>query len=530
VRRRGTVEVDAPGTRMIRTTLTAVIVKRLRPRLAPGWLLALCLCAVPAVAQGRGSAPARRPNILIAISDDQSFPHAGAYGDPVVRTPNFDEVARRGVLFTHAFAAAPSCTPSRAAILTGQDVWRLREGGNLWGTLPVRFRTYPELLAEAGYVVGMTGKGWGPGREEPGGRTQNPAGPAYRDFESFFRSVPEGKPFAFWFGSHDPHRPYEAGSGAEAGLDPGRVRVPGYLPDAPEVRRDILDYYAEIERFDRGLGEVLRVLEAAGELENTIVVVTSDNGMPFPRAKATLYDAGTRVPLTVMWPAAIPGGRRVTDFVNLEDLAPTFLEAAGVAVPAEVTGRSLLPVLRSAKEGRVDPGRDLVVTARERHAWVRKDGVGYPARALRTGEYLYIVNFEPERWPAGDPDPRFSFSGNPNGMGAEPEGYGDVDPSPSKAFLLSHEREYPALFAAAFAKRPPEELYRLSSDPFELTNLADDPRYARVRTELRRKLAAQLAERGDPRVLGRPAEFDSYPYYGRKSPDAEAKEKAKQAH
>ncbi|HID21905.1 MAG TPA: heparan N-sulfatase, partial [Planctomycetaceae bacterium] len=152
----------------------------------------------------RSAVPPGRPNFVLLIADDWSWPHAGAYGYEAVRTPNFDRVAKEGVLFTHAFVAAPSCTPSRAAILTGQWHWRLKESGNLWSTLRKEFATYPDLLEEAGYFVGYAGKGWGPGRLEPGGRRRNPAGKRFESFAQFMGQRPAGRPFCFWFGSFDP--------------------------------------------------------------------------------------------------------------------------------------------------------------------------------------------------------------------------------------------------------------------------------------------------------------------------------------
>ena len=136
-----------------------------------------------------------RPNILVAIADDWGWPHASTYGDPVVQTPTLDRLAREGVLFEHAYAASPSCTPSRAALLTGQWHWRLEESANLWSTLRYDYPTYPELLERAGYHVGLTGKGWGPGRNEPGGRQHNPAGPGFESFEAFLDARPAGRPF-----------------------------------------------------------------------------------------------------------------------------------------------------------------------------------------------------------------------------------------------------------------------------------------------------------------------------------------------
>ena len=382
--------------------LREVNVNHKPPCLVSGVLLAtVCLLCVRAAGQtDQGS----RPNILLAISDDQSWPHAGAYGDNIVRTPAFDRVARDGVLFTHAFTSAPSCTPARAAILTGQDFWRLEEGANLMGTLPKKFAVYPDLLEAEGYFVGFSGKGWAPGNFKAGGRDRNPAGPRYESFEEFLASVPEGKPFCFWFGSSDPHRPYAKGTGVKSGKKLEDVVIPAFSPDTPEVRSDILDYYFEIERFDRQVGEMLKLLEKTSQRDNTVVVITSDNGMPFPRAKTNLYDAGTRMPLAVRWPDKVKAGRVIDDFVLLTDLAPTFLETAGVKVPAEMSGNGLARLLRSDQAGHVDPKRDRVFVGRERHGWNREANIGYPSRAVRTYRYLYIRNFEPKRFPGYDTD------------------------------------------------------------------------------------------------------------------------------
>ncbi len=468
--------------------------------------------ATPALARAadRGGASARRPNILFALADDWSHPHAGVLGDPVVRTPTFDRLAREGVLFPHAYCAAPSCSPSRAAILTGQMHYRLEEGANLWSTLDAKFPVYPDLLAGAGYHVGAMKKGWGPGNVRAGGRTQNPAGKGYKDFDAFLDVRPEGAPFCFWFGSHDPHRGYDRGSGEASGMRPEDVVVPPYLADAPEVRGDILDYFFEVQRFDRDLGAMLARLEAMGELDRTLVVMTSDNGWPFPRAKTTLYDSGTRMPLAVRWGAEVKGGRTVTDFVSFTDFAPTFLGAAGVAAPGGVTGRSLLSVLTSGKDGRVDPARDRVVTGRERHHGQARPGcLGYPGRALRTDEWLYIRNFEPDRWPAGDPPADADRFDGHETVG----GYADIDGGPTKAYMFAHrgDPEVRPAYDLATAKRPADELYDLRADPHQLTNLAAWPEHAEALARMRRDLMRYLEVTADPR-LGDAPPFDAYPH------------------
>ncbi len=445
-----------------------------------------------------GASP--RPNILVAISDDQSFAHTGASGDPVVRTPVFDRIAAEGVRFSHAFCSSPSCTPSRGAILTGQDCYRLEEGVNLWSSLPAKFETYPDLLEAAGYHVGFTRKGWGPGRLEAGDRSRNPAGPRYADFRVFHEARPDGAPFCFWFGSTDPHRRYEKGSGLASGLRLDNVAVPPFLPDAPEVRSDILDYYFEIERFDRQLGEILRFLEERDQLANTIVVVTSDNGMPFPRAKADLYDFGSRVPLAVRWPERVPAGRAVSDFVSLVDVAPTILEAAGLERLPSMTGRSFLAELTSREQGRVHETRDHVVLARERHTPWRAGGVGYPMRAIRTDRHLYVRNLESDRWPAGDPPI-----------------LGEVDPSPTKDFMRARKAApgFERYYRAAFSKRPAEELYDVARDPGQMESVAALEAYSEVKRSLSSRLDRRLLATADPRALGHPPTWEKNPHYGR---------------
>lgn len=450
-----------------------------------------------------------RPNILFAIADDWGWPHAGAYGDPVVRTPTFDRLAREGVLFQHAFVSAPSCTPSRGAILTGMWHWRLRSAANLWSVFPDDLTVFPELLARAGYEVGCTGKHWGPGKTQTPGRLL--AGQAFADFAEFAKQRDTAKPFFFWLGSVDPHRPYELGSGEQQGIDSARIVPPACLPNVPEVRGDVADYYGEVQRFDRQVAAALEALEQIGELDRTIVVMTSDNGMPFPRCKANLYDSGSRMPLAIRWGAEASGGRVVDDFVSFTDFAPTFLEAAGLAVPATMNGRSLMSVLQSQATGQVDPVRTDTLIGRERHcpAQERPEKGGYPCRALRTGEFLYIRNFCPERWPAGTPD--YQAAVFPGAW------LGDCDNGPSKSWLVAH-REQDAdtrrLYDLAFGKRPAEELYDLRKDPNQLHNVIDLPAYAETRLSLARQLTDRLRAADDPRVVGGGEVFDTYEYLG----------------
>lgn len=448
-----------------------------------------------------------RPNILILMSDNHSWDHLGCYGDKVIKTPNIDNLAESGIRFTNAYCSAPSSAPARAAMLTGQDFWRLEEAANLWGSFPPEFKTYTQLLANDNYLVGFEGKGWGPGDYEAGGRDKNPAGNKYNSFEEFYNEKKKGQPFCYWFSSRDPHRPYKTDGWKEAGIHIDKIIVPPYLPDNIEVKKDIGDYYAEIQNFDSDAGAFIQLLKEMGEFENTLIIVCSDNGWQMPRGLANLYDFGTRIPLVISMSSKYKGERVVNDFVSLNDFAPTFLELAGIDVPEEMNARSFKEILESEKEGFVDKTRDFIVTGRERHAFVRKNGAGYGARACRTEDYLYIRNYDPERWPAGDP-PLF----------------GDVDahmlhyPCLTKMYMLKN-RENPGvkdLFELGFGKRPAEELYDLKNDPYQMNNIAYSIDYKDDKNRLSEKLTIYLKANGDPRELGGMMRWIDAPYYAEK--------------
>lgn len=473
----------------------------------------LLVLALPTLASGAAAAPApdERPNVLLAIADDWSWPHAGAYGDPAVKTPTFDRVAREGVLFRNAYVASPSCTPSRAALLTGQWHWRLEESANLWSTLRADYPVYPDLLEAAGYAVGLQGKGWGPGRVEVGGRTRNPAGPTFESLEAFLAQRPPGKPFAFWFGSPDPHRDYEEGAGERSGLALEAIRLFPHFPDSRAVRGDVADYYFEVQRFDRDVGAMLALLERRGELDRTVVVVTSDNGMPFPRCKANLYDCGTHVPLAIRGPG-VAAGRVEEAFASLPDLAPTFLRLAGLEPPAVMTARSLLPLIaREHSDPAERAARQHVVTGKERHVPAQEspDLGGTPMRAIRTRDFLYIRNYRPDRWPAGTP--------NEHKAAIPGRWLADCDNGPTKLETVAQQdagARHRRLYDLAFARRPAEELYDLRRDPDQIDNVAGRPEYASVQADLAARLEAELRATGDPRVLGGAERLESYPYYG----------------
>lgn len=474
----------------------------------------------------------KRPNILFVISDDQSYPHASAYGARWVATPAFDRVAREGVLFTNAFTSSPGCSPSRAAILTGRNTWQIEDAGTHASAFPSKYLVYPDLLEASGYFVGYTQKGWGPGNWKISGRTRNPAGDAYNDhqlapptsgistndytanFAAFMEKRPDGKPFCFWFGAAEPHRVFEKGSGLKSGKKLEDVEVPPFLPDSEEIRSDLLDYALEIEWFDQHLGQMLRLLEDAGELDNTIIVVTSDNGMAFPRAKANLYEFGFHVPLAIRWGDQVEGGRTVDHVVSLIDLFPTYLEAIGLDYPSEeypLEGQSLMGILLGEKTAQPNFEQHGAYAARERHSSSRWNNHTYPQRSLRTTQYLYIRNFKPDRWPAGAPQ-KFESDGT---LGPMHAAYHDIDACPTLDFLVEHRNdpEIGRYFHLAVDKRPKEEFYDILNDPGCLNNLANDPR---VREELlshRRQLGGYLMQTDDPRVTGNGDVYENYIRY-----------------
>jgi len=465
--------------------------------------------------------PLTRPNILFCIADDQSYPHAGAYGCDWVNTPSFDEIANRGILFTRAYTPMAKCAPSRSCIVTGRNTWQLEEAANHVCFFPAKFKTYAEVLAENGYFTGHTVKGWGPGVAlDENGQKRDMVGPSYNEvktdpptgfiskvdyaasFGKFLDAVPAGKPFCFWAGSIEPHRAYEYRSGVTKGhkrLTDIDV-VPAYWPDCDTVRNDMLDYAFEVEYWDSHVGRMVRMLEERGLLENTLVVATSDHGMPFPRVKGMPNQIANRVPLAMMWPEGIgKPGSVVEDFVSFTDFAPTFLEMAGISLEEsgmhEMEGESLIPIMKGQPGA---SGREIMVFGKERTDVGRPDDAGYPARGISDGEYVFIWNVHPERWPANNPE----------------TGYTDTDASPTKSYILNlRRREGKSWYwDENFGKRPAEELYHITEDPYQVRNLADVPEYEGIKDSLRTRLFEELESEGDPRMFGKGEEFDAYPY------------------
>jgi len=452
---------------------------------------------------------AKRPNILFAIADDMT--HASAYGFKFLKTPNFDRVAKEGILFNRAYTPSSKCAPSRSVIITGRNPWQLEEAANHQPYFPKKFKSVIEALGEQGYFTGFTGKGWGPGivkgRELTGKDysklrvKQTPAKAINKidyagNFNLFLKTKPKDQPFFFWYGCKEPHRGYEFKSGVKNGKKLADLDfLPSFWGKEESVRHDILDYAVEVEYFDMHLGRILKSIEAAGELDNTLIIATSDNGMPFPRYKGHPYEHSTHMPLTIMWKDRITKpGRKAGDFVSFIDYAPTFLEAAGISEKksgmAAIQGKSLFDIFANKSIG-----RDTLLTGRERNDIGRPLDQGYPVRSLHQGQYVYMHNFKPDRWPCGNPETR----------------YRDTDASPTKAATLQH-KPGTLEYDKSYGKRPAEELFDLKKDPECIRNLAAYSQHTALKTKMKATLFAELKKQGDPRLHGNGHVFDAYPH------------------
>ena len=481
-------------------------------------VLAWVIFASSAVSAADGK-PA--PNILFALADDWGL-HAGVYGTAWIKTPNFDRVAHDGLLFNHVFTPTAKCAPSRASILTGRNPWQLKEAANHICYFPLEYKTWGEALAAHGWFVGHTQKGWGPGvANDADGKPRLMTGQAFNkrkakpptpdisandyaaNFDDFLDAAPQGKPWVFWYGCVEPHRGYEYGSGvAKGGKKLSDIdRVPAFWPDNETTRNDLLDYAFEVEHFDRHLGRMLASLEKRGLLDNTLVIVTSDNGMPFPRSKGNTNEMANHLPFAAMWKNGIAKpGRTIDDYISFIDLAPTFAELAGLTFAqlgmAAPTGISFTDILYSDKAGQVNPARDHVILGRERNDVGRPHDAGYPVRGIVKGDLMYVENFEPARWPAGNPE----------------TGYLDCDGGATKSIILDGHRLNPndRFWALCFGMRTRQELYDLKHDPDFVRNVAGAAEYAEQQKQLHDQLLSELKQQADPRMEGKGGVFDSY--------------------
>lgn len=419
---------------------------------------AATLAARPAASQ-----PPKQPNIVFLFSDDHSVPDLGCYGNAHIRTPNLDALAENGLRFDRGYVSSPQCSPSRASILTGRSPHAVG-ASRLHVNAPADTPNVPRLLNEAGYFTGAL-------RKVHQGHVQKDFDyyGGYREpLKTFFDERPKDKPFFLWFGSTDPHRDYQPGA-VDPPHDPDALEVPEFLADTPETRRDLALYYDEIGRFDRECGEIIALLEEQGVRENTLIVMAGDNGMPFPRAKATLYEPGIKVPLIANWPGVIAPGRSTAALASLMDLAKTWLDVAGADVPAAMEGASLVPVFK----GQEDSVQDMIFSERNWHDnWD-------PMRCVVTDRYKLIQNYRPEQGYL----PSLDLLRSPSFKSIERLAKEDQLTGPLQWYKKT--------------TKPLVELYDLEADPGEWNNLAEAPEHADRVVALQKALGQWMNETND---------------------------------
>lgn len=436
-----------------------------------------------------------RPNIVLVLSDDHSVPHMGAYGDPVIRTPNLDRFAAQGMRFDRAFQTAPQCVPSRTGLMTGRSPVAVRMG-RFTSPLPPDVITLPEVLRAGGYFTGVCRRNFhldGPANPGPVSRAifdkhglrtwdkrvdfldrGSPRTQTVTKINEFFDRKPESKPFFLWVNFNDPHHAWDRNAIPQP-HDPARLPIPKHLPDLPGMRADLARYYDEISRMDGEFQSVLDTISRRSDNPNTIVVFMGDNGHAFPHGKGSLYDPGLNVPLLARWPGRICAGSNSQDLISGEDLAPTLLEAAGLRPPAAMSGRSFLGLLTG---GGHDP-RQHVFSARVVHG-----GATYtettPAssfdlsRCVRSRTHKLIYNCTPQQ--VYQPVDSARDEGWQQMVAAH--NAGTLDPVLNRIYFRS--------------PRPVVELYDLDRDPSELNNVAGRPEYSAVERQLKEALQEKM--------------------------------------
>jgi N-sulfoglucosamine sulfohydrolase len=447
---------------------------------------------------------AGRPNVILIVADDMAREDCGAYGHPAIRTPNLDRLAREGMRFDRAFVTASSCSPSRSSLITGR--YPHNTGApELHQPLPRDQVTFVERLKSAGYWTAAAGK-WHLGNavkdrfdvvreagtagfQLPTGSnakarmTAEGAGAIQSGCDQWVRVLRDrlrDKPFFLWLAALDPHRDYQQGT-IPRPHRPEDAVVPPYLPDVPEVRRDLALYYDEIARLDSYVGAVLAELDRQGEAGNTLVVFLSDNGRPFPRCKTTLYDSGIRTPWIVRWPGHVPPGSHCERLVSTVDIAPTVLKLAGLEPGPSFQGQDFSPLFQDPKA----KIRDWIFAERNWHDYAAR------GRSVRSERFQYIRNDDHD-------------------LALTPPADAVRSPTFQAMRRLRDEGKVTLAQRACFLHpRPADELYDADADPHELHNVAGDPRFTKVLNEMRQALA-DWERQTDDHEIGQlsPDEFD----------------------
>ena len=432
-------------------------------------LLFSSICAFPALAFSQA-----KPNFVFIIADDVSWNDIGCYGNDVVKTPNIDRLAQEGLRFTNAFLTASSCSPSRCSIISGKYP-HSNGAAELHTPLPEKEKPFPLFLKENNYYTAHAGK-WhmGPATHRAFDCYTDNNGYDIGDggennWVSFLKERPKDKPFFFWFASNDAHRPWGADT-FKITHNPAKMIIPPYFADTPETRQDMASYYNEIGRFDYYIGKVRKELEAQGVLENTLIIVMSDNGRPFPRCKTRVYDSGMKTPFIVFWPKGIRNkGNHSESLISAIDIAPTILKLAGINVPDEYQGKNFVAVLKK----RSAEIRSSVFSEHNWHDYEAHE------RMIRTKDYLYVLNARPNLTNCGPADSKSSPTQHALNIVRDA---GKLSPSQADVFV---------------APRPAEELFDVKNDPEQILNLASMPEYQEKLKEMKGLLKNWQINTGD---------------------------------
>jgi N-sulfoglucosamine sulfohydrolase len=430
-----------------------------------------------------------KKNILFLIADDWS-PIAGCYGNPVIQTPVVDSLAKQGTIFTQAFCTSPSCAPSRATIHTGlhshtHGQYGLCNGESTFRTRP-ESPTLPSILRDHGVFTGIFSKQhtwppehypWDFNRSEHWKDHKQHFDPEdlYTRAKEFFE-LANGKPFYLHVGFHTPHR-REPGYNNQHSFkkytnisyDPASIAVPDFLPDCPEVREDLAEYYTAISRHDFSIGRVMDALRESGRLDETLIIITSDHGMPFPGAKASSFDTGHHCPLIVVDPGAKKRGHTNNALINWTNFMPTMLDWFGIQIPEHLQGRSFLPILEEGQP----TGWDETTFSHTFHEVT----MCYPYRVIRNRKYKYVLNLHPELT-----HPLAS----------------DIIKSPTWKAIEAGRLEMGKRRTVDFLHQDEEKLYDIENDPMETTNLLNTPELAGILADFRSRMNEFRKKTQDP--------------------------------
>lgn len=426
------------------------------------------------------------PNLVIFIGDDISANDFGCYGHPTIKTSNVDRLAEHAVRFSNAYLTAPSCSPSRSSLLTGRyphntggPELHMKKNPHL-----AKLPQFPHELRKAGYYTSLAGKA------HFNGNARKSLDRMYRPFDkdrpedksgcaNWLKAVkerPKDKPFLMWLAAIDAHRPWDMDL-AEGPHGPEDAVVPSYMVDGERTRKDLANYYNEVHRFDRKIGEVVSELKAQNVYENTVIIVMGDNGRPFPRDKTWIFDGGIKTPLIVHWPGRTTREAVSESLVSSIDIGPTLLEIAGIAKPKSFQGVSFLPLLDNPEAA----VRDVVFAERNWHVYRHHD------RLVRYGNYTYIKNSTPELIGFNAMQKIHRRPDKIKGKSAKTdliEGYWEGTLTDAQAFMVR-------------APAPAEVLFDVSKDPYQVNNLAGNPEYADVLNRMRKLLAQWTKKTGD---------------------------------